>query len=140
MFQMLYVSAATELLSDADLDDILSKSRRNNTRDDVTGMLLYADGSFLQVLEGEETAIRQVYERISRDPRHHRIVEVAQQTIDQRDFPDWSMGFRRERNLDSLPPAYFRLTHDQLDQVAARECSHIVMAMLKSFAQVNLNG
>lgn len=139
MYQMLYFSAARELLPDAELDSILSASQRNTARDGLTGMLLYAEGSFFQVLEGAEDAVRQTYTRIKSDARHSRIINVLQSPIERRDFADWSMGFRRERNVDALPPAFFQLSHEELDHVTARECSDIVIAMLKSFAQVNLN-
>lgn len=138
MFQLLYVSAATHLLSDAELDEILAVSRRNNTRDGVTGLLLYADGAFFQVLEGEEAAVRDLYGRIAQDPRHHRLLNIFQRGIDQRDFPEWSMGFQRVETLADLPPAFFALTAQRMNDVANERRSDDVVTMLKTFAKVNM--
>jgi len=60
--------------------------------------LVYKDGSFMQVLEGEQTAVQQVFARIARDPRHRGVSVLLKQNLATRDFDDWSMGFR---NLDS---------------------------------------
>ena len=52
----------------------------------------------MQVLEGEQSSVQQVFNKISRDPRHRGVVVLLRQTIAARDFDDWSMGFR---NLNS---------------------------------------
>ena len=54
MYQLVYVSTASRAMSDADLNEILDVSRRKNRERDVTGVLLYLDRGFLQVLEGPE--------------------------------------------------------------------------------------
>jgi hypothetical protein len=53
MKNIVYVSAAVKLLDDDQLFDILSSSRKNNAERDVTGVLLYSEGVFIQVLEGD---------------------------------------------------------------------------------------
>jgi len=60
----------------------------------VTGMLLYQDGNFMQVLEGNEHSVRGVYAKIERDPRHRGLITLLQGEIEDRQFPTWSMGFR----------------------------------------------
>ena len=57
-------------------------------------MLLYKDGSFMQALEGDEATVLGLFERISRDSRHKMISIIHQGSVDERQFPDWSMGFR----------------------------------------------
>jgi hypothetical protein len=57
-------------------------------------MLLYKDGNVMQALEGEEGAVRNLYERIGRDPRHRGVQTLLQEPRERRQFPDWSMGFR----------------------------------------------
>ena len=94
MYQIVYVSSAAVHFAKPDLYALLAKSRTNNTRAGVTGMLLYRDGNFMQVLEGEEGAVRAVYERIERDPRHHGSMVLLRGETPGRHFPDWSMGFR----------------------------------------------
>jgi len=94
MIYVAYCSAATELLSSDDLVGLLKTCRVNNERDNITGMLLYREGSFMQVIEGEEAAVKQTYSRILADPRHRNIIKLTQATITERSFGEWSMGFR----------------------------------------------
>lgn len=95
MLQMLYVSGASKQMSVADIQKILAVSRSNNLRDGVTGVLLWADGVFIQVLEGEADTVRTVFRRIEKDDRHRNIMVVLEQTADKRLFTQWSMGFKQ---------------------------------------------
>jgi hypothetical protein len=72
---------------------LLERARRANAGQNLTGMLLYIEGSFFQVLEGEAEAIDALYAKIMRDPRHTRITLIIRETIAQRDFSEWTMGF-----------------------------------------------
>ncbi|HMI89071.1 MAG TPA: BLUF domain-containing protein [Polyangiaceae bacterium] len=93
MLEVIYISAAVKPFSQAELTTLLRKARINNTRLGVTGMLLYDRGSFLQVLEGEIADVRSLYEVISKDPRHERVIKLLETTVPNRSFGDWSMGF-----------------------------------------------
>src|ERR1700761_8898657 len=94
MFSLTYVSSAVKLFTPQELRQLLERCNENNRRRDVTGMLLYKDGSFMQVLEGKEGSVREVHETISRDPRHKGLITLLQGEIPARQFADWSMGFR----------------------------------------------
>ena len=94
MHQIIYVSAATHLFSDQELLDLLSHSRESNQRCGVTGMLLYKEGDFMQVIEGEQDVIRRLFERISLSKRHSMVTVLADAPVQERAFADWSMGFR----------------------------------------------
>lgn len=94
MRQLLYVSNANRGFDQADLDKILAQARANNGQHDVTGMLLYLDGAFMQVLEGPAQEVEAIYRKILQDDRHWG----AQILLDReapRSFPDWTMGFDR---------------------------------------------
>ena len=95
LVQLIYISSAIKELSDDELDNILESSIRHNQQQQVTGMLLYSDGNFMQVIEGEESKINETYERICEDTRHRNIILVNQETISEREFESWPMGFRR---------------------------------------------
>ncbi len=75
------------------LSDILEVSRRNNERDGISGVLMYHDELFFQVLEGEDRVVEQCYERICSDPRHSGISETLNETVEVRSFTDWLMGY-----------------------------------------------
>ncbi len=98
MFFLVYVSSATLPFSGEDLRALLETCRTNNAELGVTGMLLYKYGNFMQVLEGDEGAVRGLYGKIAADPRHGGEITLQQGFAEGRQFPDWSMGFR---DLDS---------------------------------------
>lgn len=92
MIRMIYASRITQLGS-ADVHDILNSSRRNNPALGLSGMLVFADGFFLQALEGARSRINALYARILRDTRHADSAILHYREIDKRLFGDWSMGY-----------------------------------------------
>lgn len=94
MIQLVYVSSATYDITQDELVTLLEKSREKNARLGITGMLLYANGNFFQVLEGEKDAVEELYHTIQRDERHTDCFMIDESEIDNRNFEDWSMGFR----------------------------------------------
>lgn len=106
--QLLYASRATHPLSDAELQDLLTLARVNNARLGVTGLLLYCDQSFLQVLEGEEATLTRLYEAIARDPRHTELRLLARGPLVERRHAEWCMGFEHldDQRLAATLPGY----------------------------------
>ncbi len=92
MIQLLYISTCSTLYRPGDMATILAASRRNNTRDGLTGMLLFNGRRFLQALEGETAPVREAFERIRRDGRHKAVVELSSRTIASREFGEWAMA------------------------------------------------
>ena len=96
LIQLVYISKATILYSQEELLSLLTKARSKNSALNITGMLLYKDRSFLQLLEGEKAQVADVFENIKCDARHHRInVLIDFEKTNKRLFPDWSMGFQK---------------------------------------------
>jgi hypothetical protein len=91
---LLYLSYETYFLTSVDLERILASSVRNNTRLHLTGLLLYSRGSFMQLLEGEEEDVLNMWERLHRDPRHRDLRLLVYGPIAERSFSDWAMSFR----------------------------------------------
>jgi hypothetical protein len=104
LHSLVYVSAAVQGFSDEALQELLSLARHKNAQLRVTGLLLYADGNFMQCLEGTHAAVSALFEKIARDPRHHRVTTLVDEPVEQREFGDWAMAFRR---VDL--PAWLRL-------------------------------
>lgn len=95
VFQLIYRSKASAYFSDDDLIQLLRQCRTKNIEKKVTGLLLYGYGSFIQLLEGEEKVVRDLYaHRIALDPRHRDPVILHQRHVPKRLFKDWSMAFR----------------------------------------------
>jgi hypothetical protein len=99
---IVYVSSASRPMSDEDLKQILEVSRKNNAANNITGMLLYRDGYFIQALEGDEAAVTRTLEKISQDPRHADVLTFYKSVHDERTFGAWQMGFQ---HLDRIDPA-----------------------------------
>jgi len=99
LFNLIYASSATRKMHDQDLLAILASSHKNNARLDVTGMLLYRGGNFLQVLEGSEKVVDNVFNVIAQDARHHQVILMLKRPVPKRQFENWEMGFA---NLDTI--------------------------------------
>jgi len=95
IYQLVYASRATRPLSEAELGALLEVSRAHNERVDVSGILLYDGGDFLQVLEGPRSSVQDTFDRISQDDRHTDALVLSRRTVDERAFEGWSMGFAR---------------------------------------------
>ncbi len=93
LVELAYVSAATRVLSTADLEEILRGARRRNATRGITGILLYHEGSFLQVLEGPANIVDGVFATISDDARHGHVQLVSRRIVGERSFAEWQMGF-----------------------------------------------
>lgn len=89
--RLTYYSTAEPGLDLSVLASILEASEVGNTRDGITGALVFADGRFAQILEGEREAISKTYSRILLDKRHHTVCLVEFAECDSRIFVDWSM-------------------------------------------------
>ncbi|MDX1581157.1 MAG: BLUF domain-containing protein [Alphaproteobacteria bacterium] len=100
--QLIYTSRATRKMADAGLLDLLAVSRDRNAAAGVTGLLLYARGQFIQVLEGAPDAVQDIYSSIERDTRHRDLIVLRDKLIIDREFDDWAMGF--VRSADDAPP------------------------------------
>jgi hypothetical protein len=100
MFHLIYTSRARQDFGAADLKKMLTHARSNNDSVNVTGMLLYHNEAFLQVLEGDEASVRKIFKRIEKDSRHARLVTLRSQKSfgERRIFGDWSMGFANASN------------------------------------------
>ena len=93
MIELIYVSAAVRPMLDPELFVLLARSRVNNAKAGLTGLLLHERGSFLQVLEGEAVAVKGLFAKIARDPRHDRVTTILEGPIRERAFARWTMGF-----------------------------------------------
>jgi hypothetical protein len=107
---LLYISDALRPMTREDLDAIRDVSNAFNAKHDITGVLLYSAGHFVQLLEGEPRVVRDLYDKIVLDPRHWRVRLLVERPADRRLFADWDMGVldldrharRHRESLDEL--------------------------------------
>ncbi|MEL7489038.1 MAG: BLUF domain-containing protein [Pseudomonadota bacterium] len=127
---LVYISSARIEMEPLDLRGILDKARRNNARDGVTGALLYAEGGFIQVLEGPPEKVAATFERIKRDRRHHSVTVMFDEPVADRAFRGWDMGFM---NADEQTPEAFPLSRSALEDRMTDLASEEVRTLLRRF-------
>lgn len=93
MHRIIYLSSSVKFLTPKEINFLLMQSRKNNLQTSITGILLYIDGDFLQVLEGPKVEILKLFDTIKADHRHKCIITVFNDTIKGKYFPNWVMGF-----------------------------------------------
>jgi len=101
IFYLIYISIESGLFNNDELKALFNQCRDFNTRNNITGVLLYArglqvtesKGRFMQLLEGDERIIRRLFNKIVNDKRHESVVLLQIGKYKQRCFTDWSMGF-----------------------------------------------
>jgi len=133
MRQLLYASNTQRDASDSLLEDILAASRRNNAACAVTGVLLYSDGGFMQVLEGEDAAVEQTFARICSDKRHWN-TSVLLDRVAPRAFGAWSMGFERPA---AIGEGMFTLTHEAISGQLKPGAPAEILTLLATFYRIN---
>jgi len=134
MEYIVYVSTAQRLMSEEELLDLLRVARAKNKKNKITGMLLYCQGTFMQVLEGEKSSVELIYQTIELDARHKNIIKLASGTTKKRNFPDWSMAFASV-NSETLQEIEGFLSLPDLN--LPNNSEHITINMLKTFVDSN---
>ncbi|WP_439592955.1 BLUF domain-containing protein [Microbacterium sp.] len=131
LYSLVYASTAASSFDDEVFGSLLEQSRRDNGARGITGLLLYRNGRFIQFLEGPEAEVRSLLATIEKDPRHTGVRVLNDGHPQRRQFADWTMAYQPVRESGSPPPAGFRSTFDDLDNLdepdgvlrAARELS-----------------
>ena len=93
LFQLIYVSAASDDFDPKEFPAILEKSRENNSKLDISGLLIFHEASFIQVLEGPKSDVQQLMTKIKLDSRHKNLKILSQKNLEEKEFESWSMGF-----------------------------------------------
>ncbi len=138
MFRLIYMSRASREMSQTDLDSILDAARHNNSKVDVSGVLLYADGTFFQVLEGPKYEVEAIYNKVYEDDRHCRVKIMSQRAVNERRFADWSMGYQRLDEDDADAAGFFDLSRAALEDRIPETAGEDLLKLLNGFAQAKL--
>lgn len=94
LYAILYVSTAARLLSLVELTQLQARAQARNLDQQVTGLLLYAGGAFMQYIEGPAAGLSTVYGVIKADPLHYGVIDLLREPIGQRQFGHWAMAMR----------------------------------------------
>lgn len=136
--RLMYVSKAAPGVDGGTIEDILETARPRNARSGVSGLLVYSGTHFLQLLEGPEQQVGQIFDSIRADERHHDVVVLLTERAEARQFPGWSMGYELLENMD--PPrgsGWFQLGQRALEAALPETVSPEVRVLFTSFHVFN---
>lgn len=134
--QLIYVSTATYECRPDELEAILESAVRHNKDAGITGLLLYTRGTFMQLIEGDETAIDETLQRLRADRRHYGIFIMVDTPVDHRIFPSWSMGLRLLDAKKILEhPEYIPIMFDGFDAKKLGAVPGNALKLLQDFAE-----
>ncbi len=99
LVQIIYISRSTFISSETsagiepNVARILHKSRSNNIKNGLVGVLYFGNGNFFQCLEGEEEAVDTLYQKLEADPRHTNVTLLSKKRITAQSFSNWAMKY-----------------------------------------------
>jgi hypothetical protein len=93
--QLVYVSNRKPICTEQEIEKILASGKKNNPALNITGILLYSDTKFIQLVEGEYKVINALYDKIKTDPRHDQARLISMGPIQEKSFPSWHMGAKK---------------------------------------------
>ena len=137
MYHLVYTSHAVKPFSEDDLLQLLKQCRTFNKSKSITGMLLYIQGKFIQVLEGEKIDIQRLYASIYTDPRHKRVSLIIEGNSPDRIFKDWSMGFK-QLTYNYAHELGFQDIDNFFSKQEERKDTSLLMVFLKLFYDKNI--
>jgi hypothetical protein len=94
MHHIIYMSTASRPMTEEDLTELLTQARAGNAQRGITGALVYGDGQFMQIMEGEQATLEALYAHIGQDCRHTGLFKLADRPLEGRRFAEWSMAFQ----------------------------------------------
>jgi hypothetical protein len=137
---IIYFSQSTKFFEESSLPILLEQWRLDNAKVNITGILLYVQGSIMQVLEGESQAIETLFDRIQTDRRHTDVTRVMNRPIAQRLFPDWTMGYETVTRwqMEDIK-ATVVLDKDRSASVTIQPDEPLILRLIKVFYDSNRN-
>lgn len=135
MLSLTYISTAAWPLNEKDLDALLFECRTNNSKLNITGMLLHVPKGFIQTIEGPEKEVHTLIHKISQDKRHKNLSIVLESQLQEREFPDWTMGFEKvSKNLE--PDGYDQTLVDLESAMRLSKIPHRMIELHRTFVKL----
>ncbi|HMT35789.1 MAG: BLUF domain-containing protein [Bacteroidetes bacterium] len=137
IYQLSYVSTGCDSLRYEDIKNILESSNKNNSQDHITGILVYCNKHFFQIIEGNREAILEIFNKILIDSRHDNVIKIQEGYIDKRQFESWNMAFKSYnkelKDLDNFNnEQFYSYINSQLS-----DKNNISMKVLADFFDLN---
>jgi hypothetical protein len=131
IFRLVYVSQASDSICYSDIQKILESAQRHNQNNNLTGLLIYKDHHFIQILEGVETRVMETVSRIIQDRRNHHFRVLVESLSNKRIFERWAMAFHDGDIDKSTRDLIVDLFSTALDQ--NKKEKEVVLQMLECF-------
>ncbi|CAL65363.1 BLUF domain-containing protein [Christiangramia forsetii] len=126
-----YVSTASKDLQENEIQRILYSSEDQNNKDNITGLLLFSEGNFFQVIEGRKEDVTELYRKIENDRRHHNIIKLFQKPIHNESFDGYKSDFISEdAKYNSARLNNYEKYIEVLDEPLQRAVSNILKAFI----------
>lgn len=98
--QLVYVSNRKPTCTEEEIEKILASCKKNNPALNITGVLLYSNTKFIQLVEGDAKVITGLYDKIKMDARHSNPMMLSYGPIKEKSFPSWHMGSKKMASND----------------------------------------
>ncbi len=129
-FAISYVSSANRNLNQDEVAELLDQTEIRNNNEGVNGLLIYSSGNFFEVIEGEETKVKDLFENIKEDPRHRNIMMVFEKEIDKPLFDDNKANFiSKNIKYSQMKVENFLYYIKDLDESTKKAVNNILAAM-----------
>ncbi len=129
---LIYKSVPVDNISEKSLLEIAEGSKENNIDNGLTGLLVYGNNTFVQVLEGAEQDIETLYQKLLADKRHSNVTVVKRGELERRYFPSWSMGFH------SVSKEEMQLIDKAIEEeTTAPVAGYVALEMIAGFVKRN---
>lgn len=110
---LIYVSKAEDNVEYDEILDILTHSWKYNHNSYISGMLLYDNRHFMQIIQGPILTIDKLYARIENDPRHTDIKLIGEELLHERDCSGWGIGFYDNQEAADMFYESFQIGHGE---------------------------
>lgn len=137
MYYLVYVSYSHHPMDEVELIELLHQARMNNKEQGITGLLLYSESKFIQVLEGKKEAVLALFEKIRVDNRHYKASIIIEGNLTARNYPDWNMAYKSISSEDLKKELGFVDIRDYFHEHQIKESSHVAEVFMRLFFNKN---
>ena len=134
--RLIYTSRAAIRMTRRQVQDLAVRARDKNRRLDVTGILLFGGGRFLQILEGDEPTISGLYDQIRADPRHTDCTLLTLGPASTRLFSGWRMALINLDMLDQMERRPLRMAARLSEALDGLELDRVIATMIRDFVRL----
>jgi len=139
MYYLVYSSHAADAYEEKFLEQMLFQCQTNNSQIGVTGLLLYSNKKFIQVLEGKQDVVQRLFEKIQNDDRHYNVKLLIEGFIKERNYPEWNMGYKSLFPEEVMSKLGYRDPEQYFTNNEIKDDSHVTALFMRLFFDRHFN-